>query len=108
MPKRPAVSSTIIFYYHDNPTYILSAAAVKGSTVKIAGRDILATWKILVGLVLLPMLYAFYSLCMLVAVLQTDWDLRWKLMLPAATWVMLPFVSYASLRFGEIGIDILR
>lgn len=50
-----------------------ASAAVKGSTVKIAGRDILATWKILVGLVLLPMLYAFYSLCMLVAVLQTDW-----------------------------------
>ena len=88
--------------------YFLHTAAVKGSTVKIAGRDILATWKILVGLVLLPMLYAFYSLCMLVAVLQTDWDLRWKLLLPAATWVMLPFVSYASLRFGEIGIDILR
>ncbi|KAI8145818.1 hypothetical protein BJV82DRAFT_602366 [Fennellomyces sp. T-0311] len=82
-------------------------AAVKGSTVKIAGRDILATWKILVGLVLLPALYAFYSLIMLIAVFQTDWELRWKLVLPLATWVLLPFVSYASLRFGEIGFDIL-
>ncbi|KAI9497823.1 hypothetical protein BDB00DRAFT_867952 [Zychaea mexicana] len=82
-------------------------AAVKGSTVKIAGRDILATWKILVGLVLLPALYAFYSLLMLVAVFQTHWELKWKLILPLATWTLLPFVSYASLRFGEIGIDIL-
>ncbi|KAI9274439.1 hypothetical protein BDA99DRAFT_497485 [Phascolomyces articulosus] len=82
-------------------------AAVKGSTVKIAGRDILATWKILVGLVLLPTLYAFYSFIMLIAVLQTSWDYQWKLLLPLATWVLLPFVSYASLRFGEIGLDIL-
>ncbi|KAG2225551.1 hypothetical protein INT45_013662 [Circinella minor] len=82
-------------------------AAVKGSTVKIAGRDILATWKILVGLVLLPALYAFYSFIMLVVVLQTSWDIKWKLILPLATWTLLPFVSYASLRFGEIGLDIL-
>lgn len=84
------------------------AAAVKGSTVKIAGRDILATWKILVGLVLLPTLYGFYTLVMLAAVLQTDLSFRWKVALPAATWVLLPFVSYASLRFAEIGVDIMK
>ncbi|KAI9319997.1 hypothetical protein BX666DRAFT_1853235 [Dichotomocladium elegans] len=83
-------------------------AAVKGSTVKIAGRDILATWKILVALGLIPLLYAFYSFCMLVAVLRTDWDIKWKILLPVATWISLPFISYASLRFGEIGLDILR
>ncbi|KAL1935303.1 hypothetical protein VTP01DRAFT_4443 [Rhizomucor pusillus] len=83
-------------------------AAVKGSTVKIAGRDILATWKILVGLVLLPTLYAVYSLVALIFMLQTDYELKYKLLFPLAVWILLPFVSYASLRFGEIGFDVLR
>ncbi|KAI8381423.1 uncharacterized protein BYT42DRAFT_494763 [Radiomyces spectabilis] len=83
-------------------------AALKGSVVKIAGRDVLATWKLLVGLVLLPTLYALYSFMMLIVVLRTSWDFKWKIILPLITWNMLPFVSYASLRFGEIGHDILR
>jgi glycerol-3-phosphate O-acyltransferase/dihydroxyacetone phosphate acyltransferase len=83
-------------------------AALKSSTVKIAGRDVLATWKLLVGLVLLPTLYAFYSLIMFIFVLQTDLELKWKFILPLATWSLLPFVSYASLRFGEIGHDIFK
>ncbi|KAI9473901.1 MAG: hypothetical protein EXX96DRAFT_579809 [Benjaminiella poitrasii] len=83
-------------------------AALKSSTVKIAGRDVLATWKLLVGLVLLPTLYALYSLIMFIVVLQTDMAFKWKLILPLATWSLLPFVSYASLRFGEIGHDILK
>lgn len=94
-------------------TYVCSSsfyiiAALKGSTVKIAGRDVLATWKLLVGLVLLPTLYAFYSLIVFIIVLQMDMKLKWKLLLPLITWSLLPFVSYASLRFGEIGNDILR
>ncbi|KAG2210538.1 hypothetical protein INT47_002480 [Mucor saturninus] len=83
-------------------------AALKSSSVKIAGRDVLATWKLLVGLVLLPTLYALYSLIMFVIVLQTDLEFKWKWILPLATWSLLPFVSYASLRFGEIGHDIFK
>ncbi|KAI9270869.1 hypothetical protein BY458DRAFT_456174 [Sporodiniella umbellata] len=83
-------------------------AALKGSTVKIAGRDVLATWKLLVGLVLLPTLYGFYSFVVFIVLLQTELELKWKLIFPIFTWVFLPFVSYASLRFGEIGNDILR
>ncbi|CEP11763.1 hypothetical protein [Parasitella parasitica] len=82
--------------------------ALKSSTVKIAGRDVLATWKLLVGLVLLPTLYGLYSLIVFVIVLQTNFDTKWKLILPLATWSLLPFVSYASLRFGEIGHDIFK
>lgn len=39
-----------------------AAAALKKSTVKIKARDIMATWKILVGLFLTPMLYSLYSI----------------------------------------------
>ncbi|KAG1144350.1 hypothetical protein G6F37_006327 [Rhizopus arrhizus] len=82
--------------------------ALKSSTVKIAGRDVLATWKLLVGLVLIPTFYGFYSFIVFLAILQMDLTLKWKFLLPIATWCLLPFVSYASLRFGEIGNDIFR
>jgi glycerol-3-phosphate O-acyltransferase/dihydroxyacetone phosphate acyltransferase len=45
---------------------------------------------------------------MFIVVLQTNLDTKWKLILPLATWSLLPFVSYASLRFGEIGHDIFK
>ncbi|PKK68816.1 hypothetical protein RhiirC2_633107, partial [Rhizophagus irregularis] len=35
--------------------------AVRGSSVKVAGRDVLATWKLLVALVVTPTLYGFYT-----------------------------------------------
>lgn len=60
------------------------------------------------GLVLLPTLYAVYSLVALIFMLQTDYELKYKLLFPLAVWILLPFVSYASLRFGEIGFDVLR
>lgn len=82
--------------------------ALQGSTVKIAGRDVLATWKILIGLVLLPTMYGIYTLSLFFGLLQTDLALKWKFVLPAATWTLLPFISYASLRFGEIGMDIYK
>ncbi|KAI8063930.1 hypothetical protein BC940DRAFT_327244 [Gongronella butleri] len=82
--------------------------ALKGSSVKISGRDVLATWKFLVGLVLIPTLYGLYTLIVLGFSLQTDWAWKWKLLLPLATWNMLPFISYASMRFGENGMDVYK
>ena len=33
------------------------------STVKVAGRDVLASWKVIVSLVLFPIMWIFYSAC---------------------------------------------
>ncbi|CAO3640064.1 unnamed protein product [Cunninghamella blakesleeana] len=82
--------------------------ALAGSTVKISGRDVLATWKLLVGLVLIPTLYGIYTLIVFGLCLKTDWSWKLKLGLPLATWNMLPFISYASLRFGENGMDVYK
>jgi glycerol-3-phosphate O-acyltransferase/dihydroxyacetone phosphate acyltransferase len=82
--------------------------ALRGSTVKIAGRDVLATWKILVGFVLLPTIYGLYTLLLFITLLHTDLSLKWKFIAPAVVWVLLPFISYASLRFGEIGMDVYK
>ncbi|KAI9302049.1 hypothetical protein BJ944DRAFT_167971 [Cunninghamella echinulata] len=82
--------------------------ALAGSSVKISGRDVLATWKLLVGLVLIPTLYGVYTLIVFGLCLQTDWSWKVKLGLPLATWNMLPFISYASMRFGENGMDVYK
>jgi len=38
-----------------------AASALAGSNVKIAGRDVMATWKVLIGLVFIPALHIFYT-----------------------------------------------
>ncbi|CAO3610115.1 unnamed protein product [Cunninghamella echinulata] len=83
-------------------------AALKGSSVKIAGRDVLATWKLLVGLVLIPTLYTFYGFLVFLYLLQLPLDLKWKILIPLGVIMLISFVSLASLRFGEIGMDITR
>ncbi|KAI8334318.1 hypothetical protein BC941DRAFT_432667 [Chlamydoabsidia padenii] len=83
-------------------------AALKGSSVKIAGRDVLATWKLLVGLVLIPTLYGFYGFLVFISLVQTNLELKWKLIIPLASVVFICAMSYACLLFGEIGMDIAR
>lgn len=90
-----------------------SREALAASTVKVQGRDVMATWKLLVALALAPLLYAFY------AALFTWWTYRnrvqgkmpgwvplWLVFI--ASFVVFPFISFAALRFGETGMDILK
>ena len=88
--------------------------ALKASTVKLRGRDVLATWKFLVALGLVPLLYFVYG-C-LVAYYAKRWDVfgwGWNsrlylLLIPLFHFIILPSVSFAALRFGEIGMDIYK
>ncbi|KAH8551722.1 hypothetical protein BGW37DRAFT_310852 [Umbelopsis sp. PMI_123] len=82
--------------------------ALAGSSVKLAGRDVLATWKLLVGLVLIPTLYGLYSLIAFIFLLRTDWNWKIKVFVPLTIWNTLPFISYASMRFAENGLEVYR
>ncbi|KAI7898544.1 uncharacterized protein BX663DRAFT_533301 [Cokeromyces recurvatus] len=82
--------------------------ALKSSSVKIRGRDVLATWKFLVGLVLIPLLYGLYTLIVLWICLKSDLSWFKTLLYPLLTWTMLPFISYASMRFAENGVDVFK
>ncbi|KAG8530947.1 uncharacterized protein KY384_004304 [Bacidia gigantensis] len=90
-----------------------SREALAASTVKLEGRDVIATWKLLVSMALAPSLYAFYS-----AVL-TYWTYKNRVQGYVPLWVPLWFVpipsivffisiTFAALRFGEIGMDIFK
>lgn len=87
--------------------------ALAGSTVKIQGKDVMATWKLLVALAFAPVLYCFYSTVLTYKVYQ---DRLWGRvpesvpiwMVFAAGWVFFPTITFAALRFGEVGMDIAK
>jgi glycerol-3-phosphate O-acyltransferase / dihydroxyacetone phosphate acyltransferase len=82
--------------------------ALAASVVKVAGRDVLATWKVLISLVMTPALYAFYALVATVVAVKADAPLNWALWTPPLTLLALPCIGYAALKFGEAGMDVLK
>ncbi|CAG8635122.1 10816_t:CDS:2 [Cetraspora pellucida] len=82
--------------------------AVRGSSVKIAGRDVLATWKLLVALVVTPLLYSFYTFIVVLVSFRKRWILKWKVFAPMVTFCTLVTGSYVTIRFVESGLDIYK
>ncbi|KAI8319440.1 hypothetical protein GQ54DRAFT_265292, partial [Martensiomyces pterosporus] len=92
-------------------------AALAASTVKVRARDVIATWKILITLGLVPLLYTIYSILAIVFVRRAP---HWAQLLVGgavgwssfriyvAAWAMASFMSYTALVFGEQAIDIVK
>lgn len=88
-------------------------SALAGSTVKIRGRDVMATWKILVALGLAPTVYHIYSSLL---VFKTWHDRLWGhvpewvplTVVYLAAWLLMVGITFAALRFGEVGMDIFK
>jgi glycerol-3-phosphate O-acyltransferase / dihydroxyacetone phosphate acyltransferase len=87
--------------------------ALAASTVKIQARDVMATWKLLVGMALAPTLYTFYN------ILLAFWTYHNRIQgyVPEFVplwavfvfgYILFPTITYAALRFGEIGMDIFK
>ncbi|OJJ49449.1 hypothetical protein ASPZODRAFT_59690 [Penicilliopsis zonata CBS 506.65] len=90
-----------------------SREALAASTVKLQGRDVMATWKLLVALAFAPALYALYT------ALFTYWTYRNRINGYVPDWVPLwlivpigmglfPTITFAALRIGEVGMDIIK
>jgi len=82
--------------------------ALAASTVKVAGRDVLATWKILISLGVAPVVYGFYAFLATVIAVRAGVPLKWRICMPFLTLTALPVMNYASLKFGEAGMDVLK
>lgn len=85
--------------------------ALAGSNVKIAARDVLATWKVLVVLVFAPIVYGFYSWLLFVymfyyrypenSLLQiTSWS--------ALSWFAQPLLHLVGVKLMETGMDLYK
>lgn len=86
--------------------------ALAASTVKIQGRDVLATWKVLVSLAVVPLTYVFYAILAEIYVYRND-------IIPAEyssykkytfvpVMLVLPSLGYSTLKFGEAGMDVAK
>ncbi|KAL2197850.1 hypothetical protein P885DRAFT_34217 [Corynascus similis CBS 632.67] len=87
--------------------------ALAGSSVKIQGKDVIATWKLLVSMALAPVLYGTYTFLTMYWVYMDrlggrvpEWVSLW--MVFWACWIIFPSITFAALRFGEVGMDILK
>lgn len=82
--------------------------ALAASTVKIAGRDVLATWKVLVSLGLAPPLYLVYVAIAIYMAVKYNVPRKYVLWTPLAMLVALPSIGYSALKFGEVGMDVYK
>lgn len=104
-----------------SPVFILSRyishkkakTALAASTVKIQGRDVIATWKLLVSLGFAPCLYGFYTFITVWKVYKDryygivpEWVPLW--LVCVAGFIFFPAITFAALRFGEVAMDILK
>ncbi|KAI0816148.1 acyltransferase [Xylaria sp. FL0064] len=87
--------------------------ALAGSSVKIQGRDVMATWKLLVAMAFAPALYNLYSITLAIKVYQDNlWGYLhhsipfWLVYMIA--WIIFPVITFAAFRIGEVGMDILK
>lgn len=89
-------------------TGLTATEALAASVVKIAGRDVLATWKILISLGAAPVLYCLYAFLATLVVYKADAPWSWIIWTPILVIIALPFIGYAALKFGEAGMDVLK
>lgn len=82
--------------------------ALAASVVKIAARDVLATWKVLIALGVTPILYTFYAIVATLIAIRANAPLKWRIWTPFLLIFSLPFMNYAALKFGEAGMDVLK
>ncbi|KAI1116452.1 acyltransferase [Nemania sp. NC0429] len=94
-------------------SYQKAKEALAGSSVKIQGRDVMATWKLLVAMAFAPALYNLYSIILAVKVYQDNlWGYLhhsipfWMVYIIA--WIIFPAITFAAFRIGEVGMDILK
>ncbi|KAI9782764.1 MAG: hypothetical protein M1816_001716 [Peltula sp. TS41687] len=90
-----------------------SREALAASTVKVQGRDVMATWKVLISMALAPLLYTFYGICFTLLTYKNriwgripEWVPLWAFIL--AELIIFPSITFAALRFGEVGMDIFK
>ncbi|KAF2706334.1 hypothetical protein K504DRAFT_438527 [Pleomassaria siparia CBS 279.74] len=87
--------------------------ALAASSVKVQARDVMATWKLLTALAVAPLLYTiyitgftyWYAYNGIQGYLPSGIPLKY---LVAFQICFFPSVTYAALRFGEVGMDIVK
>ncbi|KAJ3417363.1 hypothetical protein HDV05_004828 [Chytridiales sp. JEL 0842] len=82
--------------------------ALAASSVKVKGFDVLATWKVMISAVGLPLLYLAISITThILLATYTNFAPASCVGIAALVFIFLPFLTYYTVRIGEAGKDIL-
>lgn len=87
--------------------------ALAASNVKIQARDVMATWKLLVALVVAPVSYGWHVTWVTYCYRHGYFSSYIRPGIPTfwfilAQVILYPAVTYAALRFGEVAMDIVK
>lgn len=82
--------------------------ALAASQVKVAGRDVVATWKVLVSMGFTPILYVIYAIFATVMAHKYKLTARNQVFMPIYILTILPTIAYSTLKFSEVGLDIYK
>ncbi|KAI9346532.1 hypothetical protein BDR26DRAFT_855714 [Obelidium mucronatum] len=86
-----------------------AAEALRESSVKIEGRDVIATWKVLVSCVVAPLLYTIYSIIFFIYLFFTSgFSLRQCFLSTLVFAVVTIVFGVAAMRASEIGVDVIK
>jgi glycerol-3-phosphate O-acyltransferase/dihydroxyacetone phosphate acyltransferase len=104
-----------------------SREALAASTVKLQGRDVITTWKLLVAMAFAPALYIYYTIIVSIWLVynrrggyytsQVPWWMVARTYVPdlVPVWlftvlffILCVGVTFAALRIGEIGMDVVK
>ena len=90
-----------------------SKEALAASSVKLQGRDVMATWKLLIALAFAPAVYTAYTATFTywtyrnrIQGYMPDWVPLWLVVLIGV--FLFPTITFAALRIGEVGMDIVK
>lgn len=83
-----------------------ASQALAASTVKIKANDVIATWKILIGMGFAPLLYSLWS--GLLTYYLRDSITRNKIVSFAAIYILCTIVTYSALIIGDNGMDVFK
>jgi len=86
----------------------IPSEALAASTVKLQGRDVLATWKVLVSMAVVPLLYLFYAILVTFVMYRYDLAPAIRHWTPVFMFCFLPSLGYSALKFGEAGMDVAK
>lgn len=81
--------------------------ALAKSSVKIKANDVIATWKILMGMVFTPLLYIVWSSLITIVVSKKGYNNN-KILTFVISYILCATVTYSALIVGDRGMDTLK
>jgi len=82
--------------------------ALAASVAKIRAHDVIASWKVLISLGTASVLYSSYAAAATMLVIRAKAPWKWRLLTPPLTIAALASIGYATLKFGDAGMDVLK